>query len=92
VPAIHLRRLSVERGVEDIREPSKLTPRLHFRKPQLLLCQWEHHSAVDSGDDPRGGKAFGLELLQGTEKGLELLLDLVCGPQRQLSPAAVTTR
>jgi hypothetical protein len=47
---------------------------------------------VDSGDDPRSGKAFGLELLQGTKNGLELLLVLVCGPQRQLSPAAVTTR
>jgi hypothetical protein len=35
---------------------------------------------VDSGDDPRGGKAFGLELLQGMEKGLKLLLDLACGP------------
>jgi hypothetical protein len=46
---------------------------------------------VDSGDDPHGGKAFGLELLQGAEKGLELLLVLACGPQRQLSPTAVTT-
>jgi hypothetical protein len=35
---------------------------------------------MDSGDDPRGGKAFGLELLQGTENGLELLLGLACGP------------
>jgi hypothetical protein len=35
---------------------------------------------VDSGDNPRGGKAFGLELLQGTEKGLELFLVLACGP------------
>jgi hypothetical protein len=35
---------------------------------------------VDSGDDPRGGKAFGLELLQGTKNGLELLLVLSCGP------------
>jgi hypothetical protein len=35
---------------------------------------------VDSGDDPHGGKAFGLELLQGTENGLELLLVLACGP------------
>jgi hypothetical protein len=55
-------------------------PRLHFRKPQPPLCQWEHPPAVDSGDDPRGGKAFGLELLQGTENGLELLLVLACGP------------
>jgi hypothetical protein len=47
---------------------------------------------VDSGDDPRGSKAFGLELLQGMENGLELLLVLACGPQRQLSPTAVTTR
>jgi hypothetical protein len=47
---------------------------------------------VDSGDDPHDGKAFGLELLQGMENGLELLLVLACGPQRQLSPAAVTTR
>jgi hypothetical protein len=47
---------------------------------------------VDSGDDPRGSKAFGLELLQGTENGLELLLVLACGPQRQLSLATVTTR
>jgi hypothetical protein len=47
---------------------------------------------VDSGNDPRGGKDFGLELLQGTENGLELLLVLACGPQRQLSSAAVTTR
>jgi hypothetical protein len=35
---------------------------------------------VDSVDDPCGGKAFGLELLQGTENGLELLLVLACGP------------
>jgi hypothetical protein len=35
---------------------------------------------VDSGDNPLGGKAFGLELLQGTEKGLELFLVLACGP------------
>jgi hypothetical protein len=35
---------------------------------------------VDSGDDPHGGKAFGLELLQGMENGLELLLVLACGP------------
>jgi hypothetical protein len=35
---------------------------------------------VDSGGDPRGGKAFRLELLQGTKNGLELLLVLVCGP------------
>jgi hypothetical protein len=41
---------------------------------------------VDSGDDPRSGMAFGLELLQGTENGLELLLVLVCGP-----PAPVIT-
>jgi hypothetical protein len=47
---------------------------------------------VDSGDDPRSGKAFGLELLQGMENRLELLLVLLCGPQRQLSPTAVTTR
>jgi hypothetical protein len=35
---------------------------------------------VDSGDDPRGSKAFGLELLQSMENGLELLLVLGCGP------------
>jgi hypothetical protein len=35
---------------------------------------------VDSGDDPHGGKAFDLELLHGTENGLELLLVLACGP------------
>jgi hypothetical protein len=35
---------------------------------------------VDSGDDPHGSKAFGLELLQGMENGLELLLVLACGP------------
>jgi hypothetical protein len=50
----------VEREVEDIREPSKSTPLLHLRKPHPPLCQWEHPLAVDSGDDPRGGKAFGL--------------------------------
>jgi hypothetical protein len=55
-------------------------PRLHFRKPQPPLYQWEHPPAVDSGNDPRGGKAFGLELLQGTENGLELLLVLACYP------------
>jgi hypothetical protein len=35
---------------------------------------------VDSGDDPRDSKAFGLELLQGMENGLEILLVLTCGP------------
>jgi hypothetical protein len=82
----------VERGGSRTSVNPPNQPRLHFRKPQPPLCQWEHPSAVDSGDDPRGGKAFDLELLQGTEDGLELLLVLTCGPQCQLSPAAVTTR
>ena len=82
----------MERGVEDIHGPLQIDPWLHFRKPQPPLCQWEHPPAVDSGDDPRGGKASGLELMQGTENGLELLLVLACGPQRQLLTAAVTTR
>jgi hypothetical protein len=47
---------------------------------------------VDSGDNPHGGKAFGLKLLQGTEKGLELLLVLACGPPVPVIAAAVTTR
>jgi hypothetical protein len=67
-------------------------PRLDLQKPQSPLGQWEHPPAVDRGDDPRGSKAFGVKLLQGAENGLELLLVLACGPQRQLSPTAVTTR
>jgi hypothetical protein len=35
---------------------------------------------MDGGNDPHDGKTFGLELLQGTENGLELLLVLTCGP------------
>jgi hypothetical protein len=46
---------------------------------------------MDSGDDPRSGKALISYLLQGTQNRLELLLVLACGPPRQLLSAAVTT-
>jgi hypothetical protein len=38
----------------------QINPWLHLRKPQPPLCQWEHPLAVDSGDDPHGGKALGV--------------------------------
>jgi hypothetical protein len=59
VPATRLRRSSAEREVEDIREPSKSTPGF-ISESRNRRCQWEHPPAVDSGDDPRGGKALGL--------------------------------
>ena len=35
----------------------QIDPRLHLCKPQWPLCQKEHPPAMDSGDDPRSGKA-----------------------------------
>jgi hypothetical protein len=35
----------------------QIDPRLHLRKRQPPLCQRKHPLAMDSGDDPRSGKA-----------------------------------
>jgi hypothetical protein len=47
---------------------------------------------VEGGNNPGLGEAVLLEPLQGIKEGLQLSLVLARGPQRQLSPAAVTTR
>jgi hypothetical protein len=91
VPATRLRRSSAEREVEDIREPSKSTPGFISESRNRRSANGSTLSTVDGGNNPRGGKALGLQLLQGTKNGLELLLVFACGPQRQLSPV-VTTR
>jgi hypothetical protein len=36
----------------------QIDPWLHLRKPQSPLCQREHPPTMDSGDDPRSGKAL----------------------------------
>jgi hypothetical protein len=36
----------------------QIDPWLHLREPQPPLCQREHPPAMDSGDDPRSGKAL----------------------------------
>jgi hypothetical protein len=36
----------------------QIDPGLHLREPQPPLCQTEHPPAMDSGDDPRSGKAL----------------------------------
>jgi hypothetical protein len=35
----------------------QIDPRLHLCKPQPPLCQRAHPPTMDSGDDPRSGKA-----------------------------------
>jgi hypothetical protein len=47
---------------------------------------------MNGGNDPRGSEPSFSQLLQGLQKGLEILLSLARGPQRQLSAAVVTTR
>jgi hypothetical protein len=70
----------VERGAEDICEPSKSTPRLHLRERQPPLCQREHPPAMDGGDYPRSGEPPISQPLQGLQKRLEILLSLARGP------------
>jgi hypothetical protein len=36
----------------------QIDPQLHLREPQPPLYQREHPPAMDSGDDPRSGKAL----------------------------------
>jgi hypothetical protein len=63
----------------------QVDPRHHLRKPQPPLRQGKHPPAMDGGDLPRGGKPSVSQLLQGLQKGLEILLFLARGP---LAPVA----
>jgi hypothetical protein len=58
----------------------QVSPRHHLQKQQPLLCQGKHPPAMDGGDHPRGFKPSVSQLLQGFQKGLEILLFLACGP------------
>jgi hypothetical protein len=57
----------------------QVDPRRHLRKQQTLLCQGEHPPAMDGGTHPRGGEPSVSQLLQGLQKGLEILLSLAQG-------------
>ena len=58
----------------------QVSPRHHLQKQQPLLCQGKHPPAMDGGDHPRGGKPSVSQLLQGLQKGLEILLSVAWGP------------
>jgi hypothetical protein len=58
----------------------QVDPRRHLRKQQPPLRQGKHPSAMDGGNHPRGGKPSISQLLQGLQKGLEILLFLARGP------------
>jgi hypothetical protein len=58
----------------------QVDPRRHLRKQQSPLRQGEHPPAMDGGNHPRDGEPSILQLLQGLQKGLEILLSLARGP------------
>jgi hypothetical protein len=58
----------------------QVDPRRHLRKRQPPLRQGEHPPAMDGGNHPRGGEPSISQLLQGLQKGLEILLSLARGP------------
>jgi hypothetical protein len=58
----------------------QVNPRHHLRKRQSPLHQGEHPPAMDGGNHPRGGEPSILQLLQGLQKGLEILLSFARGP------------
>jgi hypothetical protein len=58
----------------------QVDPRHHLRKSQPPLRQGKHPPAMDDSDHPRGGKPSVSQLLQGLQKGLEILLFLTRGP------------
>jgi hypothetical protein len=58
----------------------QVDPWRHLRKQQPPLCQGKHPPTMDGGNHPRGGKPSVSQLLQGLQKGLEILLFLARGP------------
>jgi hypothetical protein len=58
----------------------QVDPRHHLRKRQSPLRQGEHPPAMDGSNHPRGGEPSISQLLQGLQKGLEILLSLARGP------------
>jgi hypothetical protein len=58
----------------------QVDPPRHLRKQQPPLRQGKHPPAMDGGNHPRGGKPSVSQLLQGLQKGLEILLFLAHGP------------
>jgi hypothetical protein len=57
----------------------QVDPRHHLRKQQPPLRQGKHPPVMDGGDHPRSGKPSVSQLLQGLQKGLEILLFLARG-------------
>jgi hypothetical protein len=58
----------------------QVDPRHHLQKRQSPLRQGEHPPTMDGGNHPRGGDLSISQLLQGLQKGLEILLSLARGP------------
>jgi hypothetical protein len=58
----------------------QVDPRRHLQKWQPPLRQGEHPPAMDGGNHPCGGEPSISQLLQGLQKGLEILLSLARGP------------
>jgi hypothetical protein len=58
----------------------QVDPRHHLPKRQPPLRQGEHPPAMNGGNHPRGGEPSFSQLLQGLQKGLEILLFLAWGP------------
>jgi hypothetical protein len=58
----------------------QVDPRRHLRKQQPPLRQGEHPPAMDGSNHPRDGEPSVSQLLQGLQKGLEILLSLARGP------------
>jgi hypothetical protein len=65
----------------------QVDPRRHLRKQQPPLRQGKHPPAMDGGNHPRVGKPSVSQLLQGLQKGLEILLSLAWGP---IAPVAAS--
>jgi hypothetical protein len=58
----------------------QVDPRRHLPKRQPPLRQGEHPSVINGGNHPRSGEPSFSQLLQGLQKGLEILLFLARGP------------
>jgi hypothetical protein len=70
----------------------QVNPRLHLRKRQPPLCQRKHSPAMDGGNHPCDGEPPSRNFCKASKRGWSFSCFSRVAPQRQLLPAAVTTR